>query len=258
MRDGLGAVQNVLLFGGTSDIGLAIVRRLAQEHRLQRIVLAARDVETAQRKAVDLQADVPNATVTVAHFDSDVDPAGQVAIEGAFAGDEIDCAILAVGLLGSDLDSLHDIEGVNSLIQANYLSAVLTGTAVIDRFQEQGFGTLVVLSSVAAERPRADNFLYASTKAGIDAWACGLADALADKPIDVIVVRPGFVHSKMTAGLRPQPLATTPDEVAEVTVEAIRKRTPLVWAPKTVRPLMSVLRHLPRPAFRAVTKRAAR
>ena len=152
---------------------------------------------------------------------------------------------------------MHDVAGVNELVQANYVSVVLTGTEVVSRFQRQGFGTLVVLSSVAAERSRADNFVYASTKAGIDAWACGLADALVDQPVDVIVVRPGFVHTRMTQGLKVQPMATTPEAVAEVTVEAIRKRHTTVWAPKTVRPLMSALRHLPRPVFRAVTKRAS-
>lgn len=256
MRDGLGAVQRVLLLGGASEIGLATVKELAKSGRLRHVYLAVRSVESGDAAQRELASLYPSLTITPLLFDAADQSTFEPMLNKAFSEGEIDCVISAFGLLGNDVAPLADVAGVNRLLQVNYVAAVITGTQVVQRFQSQGSGTLVVLSSVAAERSRFDNYVYASTKAGVDSWASGLTDALKGSGIDVIVVRPGFVHTKMTTGLPVAPLATTPDQVAVVIVEAIKTRKPLVWAPKTVRPLMSTLRHLPRPVFQAVTKKA--
>ena len=96
--------------------------------------------------------------------------------------------------------------------------------AVAAQFRRQGHGRLVVLSSVAGERVRKANFVYGSSKAGLDGFAQGLGDALAGTGASVLVVRPGFVHSKMTEGMKAAPFATTPAAVAAATVKALRAR----------------------------------
>jgi decaprenylphospho-beta-D-erythro-pentofuranosid-2-ulose 2-reductase len=121
------------------------------------------------------------------------------------------------------------------------------------KLRAQGHGTLVVLSSVAAERPRGANFPYAASKAAVDAYAQGLGDALAGTGVHVLVVRPGFVHTHMTAGLKPAPLATTPEAVADAVADGLRRGAHTVWAPPRVRWLMAILRHLPRSVFRRLT-----
>ena len=88
-----------------------------------------------------------------------------------------------------------------------------------------------MLSSVAAERPRAGNAIYGAAKAGLDALAQGLADATAATGVRVLVVRPGFVRTRMTAGLPPAPFATTPEAVAEATVRALAGRAHTIWVP---------------------------
>jgi decaprenylphospho-beta-D-erythro-pentofuranosid-2-ulose 2-reductase len=108
----------------------------------------------------------------------------------------------------------------------------------------------VALSSVAGERARASNFVYGSTKAGLDAFFSGLADSLVGTGVSVLVVRPGFVRSKMTAGLADAPLATTPDAVAEAIVTGVRAGRHTVWVPGVLRWVMSGLRHTPRAIFR--------
>jgi decaprenylphospho-beta-D-erythro-pentofuranosid-2-ulose 2-reductase len=109
---------------------------------------------------------------------------------------------------------------------------------------------LVALSSVAGERARRSNFVYGSTKAGMDAFYTGLTEALRPAGVLVSVIRPGFVHSRMTTGLKAAPLSQTPDQVADVVLDAIRRRRAQAWAPGPLRYLMFVLRHLPRPIFR--------
>ena len=117
----------------------------------------------------------------------------------------------------------------------------------------QGRGTIVVLSSVAAVRPRKSNYVYGSSKAGLDAFAQGLGDALVDKGVNVLVVRPGFVTSKMTAGLDPAPFATRPEVVADAIADAIdRDRSGVVSVPSKLGPMFVVLRNTPRPLWRRI------
>ena len=109
----------------------------------------------------------------------------------------------------------------------------------------QGHGSIVAFSSVAGERARRSNFVYGSTKAGLDAFYSGLTEALRPVGVHVTVVRPGFVHTRMTEGLKPAPLSTTPEAVAAVVVDAVRTHKELVWAPAPLRFVMSALRHVP-------------
>ena len=108
----------------------------------------------------------------------------------------------------------------------------------------------MVLSSVAGERARAANVVYGASKAGLDALAQGLGDALHDQGVRVLVVRPGFVHTRMTRGLQPAPLSTTPQALAHVVVNGLDHHSHTVWAPSPIRWLMIALRMLPRPLFR--------
>lgn len=257
MRDGLGAMQRIMLLGGTSEIGLAIVRELAKDGRLTDVFLAVRSVDSAAEAIAALSHEHPGLNVVAVQFDAAKQETYEPAFDTAFSGGSVDCVISSFGLLGTGVDCEQDLDGVRQLLDVNYTGAILTGTIAVQRFRTQGYGSLVVLSSVAAERSRLDNYVYASTKAGVDAWASGMADSLVGSGIQVLVVRPGFVHTKMTEGLPVAPLATTPEVVAEQTVKALRKGSSLVWAPAGVRPLMSTLRHLPRPVFRVVTKRAS-
>ena len=92
--------------------------------------------------------------------------------------------------------------------------------------------------------------MYGSTKAGLDAFFQGLGDALVGTGASVMIVRPGFVHTKMTEGQDPAPLATTPEAVAEAIVRGLERGSEIVWVPSTLRWVMALLRHVPRPLFR--------
>ena len=161
-----------------------------------------------------------------------------------------DIVILAVGVLGERGGLPDDIAAALEVLQVNMVGA---GSLLIHsarRLREQGAGTLVVLSSVAAERPRRANVVYGASKAGLDALAQGLGDALHDQGVRVLVVRPGFVHTRMTRGLAPAPLSTTPQAVARVVVDGLDDGAHTVWAPPALRWLMLVVSMLPRPLFR--------
>jgi decaprenylphospho-beta-D-erythro-pentofuranosid-2-ulose 2-reductase len=108
----------------------------------------------------------------------------------------------------------------------------------------------VYLSSVAGERVRKSNFVYGSAKAGLDGFAQGLGDSLQGSGVQVMVVRPGFVRTKMTAGLEEAPLSTDADAVAEAIASGLRRNAHTVWSPAPLRFVMSALRHVPRAIFK--------
>jgi len=247
MIDAVGNPQSILLMGGTSEIGLAVVEAFAGDRPL-RVVLAARPssrIDAAQQRLAGLGCAVETVEFDARAPDTHVD-----VVRKAFAGGDVDVAVVAFGVLGDPEQAWTDVDAALELAQVNYTAAVTVGVALAERLRAQGHGSLVALSSVAGERVRRSNFVYGSTKAGMDAFYSGLAEALRPDGIDVTVVRAGFVHSRMTAGMTPAPLSSTPAQVAAIVVDAVRTRRDLVWAPAPLRVVMSVLRHLPRAVFR--------
>jgi len=251
MRDALGAVQSALVLGGGSDIAAATCIELAKQ-RLRTVVLAGRDPEALGEVADRLrQAGVTE--VDVVAFDADAPDTHQDFIDKVFAehGD-IDVVLLAFGALGDQKQLEGDPSAAARLAATNYVGAVSVSLAAAGHLRRQGHGTLVVMSSVAGERVRADNFVYGSTKAGLDAFTQGLADSLDGSGARAMVVRPGFVRSSMTDGMPDGPMATTPEAVAVDIAAGLRRGSETVWSPARLRPVFAVLRHLPRPIWRKV------
>lgn len=250
MISSVGNPQSLLVLGGTSEIGLAVATAFARSAAgaPPRVVLAGRPSPRLD-DAVDALRGLGCEVSTVA-FDARAPRTHAETIDKAFAGGDLDVVVVAFGVLGDQERAWTSHDAALELAEVNYTAAVSVGVLLASRLSAQGHGSLVALSSVAGERARRSNFVYGSTKAGMDAFYSGLTEALRPAGVHVAVVRPGFVHTRMTAGLRPAPLSSTPEQVAEVVVDAVRRRRELVWAPAPLRLVMSVLRHLPRAVFR--------
>ncbi len=216
------------------------------------IVLAGRDQAALGQVATRLGADGHGTARTLVLDANDTARHGAALAEAFSESGGFDLAILAVGVLGERGGLPDDIEGAVELLSVNTVGAgsLLMHTAALMR--ERHAGTIAVLSSVAAERARAGNAVYCASKAGLDALAQGLHDALAGEGVRVLVVRPGFVHTRMTAGLPAPPLATTADVVAAETLAGLRGGAHTVWAPARLRWVMAILRMLPRALFRRI------
>jgi decaprenylphospho-beta-D-erythro-pentofuranosid-2-ulose 2-reductase len=245
--DAVGNVRRVLLLGGSSDIGLAIVERLAGDRPLD-VVLAGRPSERLDAAGQRLRRG--GGSVSVVPFDAEDFPSLRPAVDEAFSHGDVDVAVVAFGVLGDPEQAWQDVDAARRMVEVNYTSAVVCGVLLARQLGAQGYGAIVVLSSVAGERPRRSNFVYGSTKAGIDAFYTGLREALRPRGVRVLVVRPGFVRTRMTEGLAPAPLAVAADDVARLAVSALRRGRDVVWAPPALRVVMSALRHLPAPVFR--------
>lgn len=241
---GTSRYDRVLLVGGTSEIGLAILDSLRLSPDTE-VLLAGRDSGRMSAAAGPL----PGRVKTLG-YDATDPQAAQALVEAAFADGPVDLVISAAGVLTpqDQMDAAPAVAG--TLIQTNFTSHVTTLLGVAGRMRSAGQGTIVVLSSVAAVRPRRANFVYGAAKAGLDAFARGLADSLHSSGVRVLLVRPGFVVGRMTAGMKPAPLAATPAQVGAAVAAGLAGTASVVWVPASLRPFALVMRLIPRPVWR--------
>jgi short-subunit dehydrogenase len=236
-------MTSVLVLGGGSELGIAIARALDPDVA----VLAGRSPERFAATAIG------RARVEAVAFDADATEEHEAALEAAWAaaGGRVDVAVVAFGALGDEWPSVKDPDASIALLRTNALGAGSTLLRLAARVQRQGSGSIVLLSSVAAERPRPANYVYAAGKATADFLARGVADATG---VRVLVVRPGFVPTAMTAGMKAPPLSATPEQVAQATVEALHRGGRVVYVPRSMRLLATVVKVLPAAVVRRLPR----
>ena len=248
MNNAVKQPQTVLVLGGTSDIGRAIVSALVSP-ALRQVILAVRHPGEVDVDSMTFG----NADIVAVAFDAkDVSSHEALVADLADRFGDLDVVVQAFGQLGAA--GLDDPVAAAELAQVNYVGAVSTGLAVAGRLRAQGHGTLVVLSSVAGVRTRASNFVYGSTKAGQDAFATGLGHALHGSGAKVMTVRPGFVRSAMTTGLDDAPFAVDPADVAEAVARGLRRGSAVVWAPGVLKIVFGLLRYAPDMVWRKLDR----
>ena len=236
----------VAIFGGRSEIGLEIAERLADGNV---VVLASRP--GGERPVV------PGAARLV-HVDFDADAvathaAAVDAIEAEVG--PIDIAVLTFGVLGDQGLAERDPAEVVRILHTDFIAQAALLTVLSDRMRTRGAGSLVAFSSVAGQRVRRPNYVYGSAKAGLDGFASGLADALHGSGVELIIARPGFVIGRMTAGMDPAPVSSTPAQVAEAVVKRLQDGGPVeLWIPWQLRALFAVATVVPRAIWRRMPR----
>lgn len=251
MINATGMPQSVVVLGGSSEIAQAIVAKLVSS-TCRTVVLGGREGPRLAAAAEHARA-AGAAVVETIPFD-----ATAVELHAAFADSvfdrcgDIDLAIVAAGVLGDQGTDEHDPAAAAEVLATNFGGLASAMLALADRFRQQGHGRLVVLSSVAGQRARKSNFIYGSSKAGLDAFAQGLDDSLQGTGVRVMIVRPGFVVGRMTEGMSPAPFATTPDAVADAVVRGIASGTAVVYVPGVLRWVFALMRNLPRVVWRRI------
>jgi decaprenylphospho-beta-D-erythro-pentofuranosid-2-ulose 2-reductase len=250
--DAVGNPQTILLLGGTSEIGLAICERYLRNAHA-RVVLAALPDDPGRDDAVAQMRNAGAKSVELIDFDAVDTESHPKVIEKAFTDGgprDIDVAIVAFGLLGDAEELWQNQRKAVQIAEINYTAAVSVGVLLGEKMRAQGFGQIIAMSSAAGERVRRSNFVYGSTKAGLDGFYLGLGEALREYGVRVLVIRPGQVRTRMSAHIKEPPLTVDKEYVAELAVTASAKGKELVWAPGAFRYVMMVLRHIPRPIFR--------
>lgn len=253
MNDAFGHPQSLVVLGGTSDIARRVVAQLAGAGagaRCRTVVLAGRDTEALAAAAAEVDPSVGRKETVTFDATETADAAGAVGRCFAAAGEPVDLVLVAVGELGRQDEDENSPERAARMVTVNFTWPAAAITEAAARLRAQGHGRIVVLSSVAGVRVRRANFFYGSAKAGLDGFAMGMAEALRGSGASLQIVRPGFVHTKMTAGMDAAPFAVDADTVAADIVRGIERGDAVIWSPPVLRWVFSLLRLLPQAVWR--------
>ena len=252
MINAVGNPQTLLVLGGTSEIGLAICEEYLQKGPMK-VVLACLPADPGIEDARAQMLAAGATDVEVVHFDAADTASHPETIDRCFAAGvqgDIDVAIVAFGLLGDAEELWQDQRKAVQIAQINYTGAVSVGVLLSEKMKAQGYGQIIAMSSAAGVRVRRSNFVYGSTKAGLDGFYMCLGEALEEFGVKVLVIRPGMVRTRMSAGVKEAPLTVNKDEVARLAVRSADAGKLMVWAPPAFGGVMAVLTHIPRPIFR--------
>ena len=234
-------MTSVLILGAASDIGLAIAHEFARGKNS--VILAARDPGRLETDAVDLRVR-HGAEVTLAEFDILRTDRHAAFLDGLSGLPEV--VVCVVGLL--------DAPEAELVMQTNYNAPALMLNEVAARMEARGSGSIIGISSVAGERGRASNYVYGSAKAGFTAFLSGLRNRLAGKGVRVMTVKPGFVRTRMTAGMKlPGALTAQPAEVGLAVADAWRKKRDVIYVRPAWRLIMAVIRSIPEAVFKRLS-----
>lgn len=244
--------MNTVLLGATKGMGRALARRMAA--RGDRLFLLGREAGELERAAADLRGRAGDAVVAGTALCDLADPASFAsALEAAEVGlGRLDTVVVSAALFGTQEELEADSSKLAALLSANFGHTILFCEEARKRLLAGGGGTLCVFSSVAGDRGRKPVILYGATKAGLSYYLEGLDYKFRAAGLKVVTVKPGFVKTGMTAGLKPPPFAGEPDGVAKDVLRAIDRGTPVVYTPAPWRLVMLVIRNLPRFVMRRI------
>jgi len=250
MNDAFNHPRSVLVLGGSSEIAGALLDRLVADG-CRSVVLGGRDPAALARAAARAQGQGAETVRTVVFDALDVAHAGSV-IGTCFdaMGESVDLVLVTLGHLGDAATDVNDATRITENITVNFVWPAAALGSIAQRLRDQGYGRVVVFSSVAGVRIREANFIYGSAKSGLDGYARGLAETLRGSGVQLQIVRPGFVRTKMTTGLRSAPFAVDPETVATAVMRGIECNQPIIWVPSILRWVFLALRHVPQQLWR--------
>ena len=238
--------QQVLILGATSDIAQALAYKFAKEG--YNLTLAARQPERLAATLTDLQIR-HNVKAEAVVFEA-LDYGSHAAFYEEL-NPKPDVAILVFGYLGNQEKSQADFAEARQIIEANYTGAVSILSIIANDFERRRNGVVIGFSSVAGDRGRGSNYTYGSAKAALTAYLSGLRNRLARANVQVITVKPGFVRTKMTAGIPlPGPVTAKPEQVAADVFKAFHKRSDQLYTLWMWRYIMLIIRSLPEAIFK--------
>lgn len=244
-------IETVLLLGGRSEIGLEIAVRLAPGRNI--VLAARRSGELSEQEQMLRNAGAVG--VSTVEFDADaVDTHGDLLDAVVAEHGRISVAVLAFGILGDQARAETDAAHAVAVVHTDYVAQISILTHLAEITRRQGTGKIVVFSSVAGVRVRRANYVYGSAKAGLEGFASGLGDALHGSGVQLMLVRPGFVIGKMTEGMSPAPMSSTPSQVADAVVRGLNSGATRVWVPRILQPVFFVMRLLPQTIWRRMPR----
>lgn len=241
----------VVIFGGRSEIGLEVAKRLAPGAT---VLLVARRCGDLDREVAAVRA-AGAAAVAVREFNADALVSHRPLIDSIIDDfGPIGTAVLAFGVLGDQTLAENDPAHAAAVLHTDFVAQASLLTVLATTMRAAGSGRIVAFSSIAGARVRRANYVYGSAKAGLEGFCNGLSDALHGSGVRLLVVKPGFVIGRMTQGMKPAPLSSTPAQVADAVGRALRKGRNAVWVPAPMGMLAFAFRMTPRAIWRRMPR----
>jgi short-subunit dehydrogenase len=242
--------MNLLILGGNSDVAHALARQFAAKANAD-ITLASRGLELLSKKAKDIEIR-HNTTVQTVHFDA-ADPESHPAFYEGLSP-KPDVVVAAFGYLGDQDRAQRENEEARRIIDTNFTGAVSILEIVAADLEARGKGVIIGIGSVAGLRGRQSNYIYGAAKGALGIYLSGLRNRLSRRGVHVITVLPGFIDTKMTAGMGlPGLLTATAEQAAEDIFEAYQKSRNTVYTRWFWRWIMAIIRSIPEFLFKRLS-----
>ncbi|NBW39385.1 SDR family oxidoreductase [bacterium] len=243
--------RSILIFGATSRIAECVARKYAEQKAS--IILVGRNQEKLGAISQDLLMRGAN---DVQYYQLDLAAIGDIQeffTQNSKLSSVVDTVLVAHGVLPNQQDIQNSWTLIRQSYEVNLMSAMCIATEVTQWFEEQGRGTLAVITSVAGDRARKSNYIYGAAKGGLSLFLQGLRNRFGSTPIRIIDIRPGFVDTPMTAHLPKGPLFAEPERVAEGIVKAIDRGADIVYLPWFWRWILLCIRLIPEVIFKKLS-----
>ena len=238
--------KSVLILGALSDIAKSIAQKYGENG--YNLNLAARKIDELELHSTDLKIRY-NVNVNIYEFDLLKTETHKDFIKNLKEIPSI--LICAVGLLGQQKESENDLELRTKVLRTNYEGPLNIISDFANIYENQGYGTIVGISSVAGDRGKASNYIYGSAKSGFTTFLAGLRNRLAKKNVHVLTVLPGTVYTKMTLGMKlPKLFTAYPDKVANDVYDAVNKKKDIIYTIKIWQLIMFIIRCIPERIFK--------
>jgi decaprenylphospho-beta-D-erythro-pentofuranosid-2-ulose 2-reductase len=247
MLNGLGEIQSVAVLGAKSDLAVSILKDLPLSRDAE-IILYGRNLQSFSLP--DKLKVFRNTMIEVDFQDIE---AARKEISSLFSRGDIDLVVIAYAILGNE-DHQLDADLFASVLHVNLYSQAILLNDVYSRMAIQKHGQILLISSVAGMRPRRRNFVYGVSKASVDFLAQGFQKLTSDSNVFLTILRPGFVFTKMTGGMKPAPFATSQGKVSQIAVKGLKRKKKVVYAPRKLIMVMFLIRLLPERLFRLLDK----
>jgi decaprenylphospho-beta-D-erythro-pentofuranosid-2-ulose 2-reductase len=235
--------SKIVLIGSTSEIGLSILTQISISENAH-LVLVGRS------RPLTIPNNLRFQDIEFVYLDLSSPSAFVKYCEGWLSSDEScpDLVIFAAAQLPLESTELVTQDLQNKLI-INGVSQICLLSTFASKMVAQNSGSLIILSSVVVLRPRIKNYSYGASKIALDYFAIGLSRKLRKGNVNIKVIRPGFVFTKLSQNHSPAPFAISPLQVGKLVSKSLFNKSVIIYAPRKLRWVMGILRILPRPLF---------
>lgn len=250
----MNALKRVVIFGATSAIAEQVARQLVSQgaslfcvgrnnNKLTAIVDDLKVRAGTNQKIEGFCCDLVNIKQHQAIIERAQDVLG-----------DIDAVLIAHGTLPTQQDCENSVDLTLKEIETNALSIISLLTLLANYFEPKQKGVISVISSVAGDRGRQSNYVYGASKGMVSLFLQGLRNRLAQKGVDVVTIKPGFVDTPMTASFNKSGLLwSKPDKIAQGIVSAMVKGKNEVYLPGFWWGIMFMIKHIPESIFKKMS-----